>query len=276
MTQYRENDEFVRDLKEAAHHGAWQASEDKAPIPHASMLTQSRAAMLALIDQLARRGLPVLSLIAIGIVAIAGFYTLALPAPTSSLIFRLVYWLLLALGSLFFTAHRLRQFRQGLAYNGRPFRWRAHYTATLAVLSTAIGSGAILLTPAAMPPAISLTIIGAILLLGTALGLGHLAHRATALSASLPALTLVVLPLGATLPTMPSVLRDGTLTFLAGSGLLLLIVFLWARKKYASLIRDVLVAHPRQETLQVTARQKKVSTAYNPFSFRMKEKTSSH
>lgn len=293
MTHYRKNERFIRDLKEPESHASNQAfdkgdtagahSRANAPSPLAApavdtghLLAQSRAAMLALIDHLARRGLPILSLTTIGIAALAGFYALALPTLTLPLLWRLCYWLVLALGSLFFTAHRLHQFRQGFAYSGRPFRWRAHYTATLSVLSTAIGSGAILLTPTAMPPTASLTIIGGVLLLGITLSLGHLAHRATALCASLPTLALTLLPLIISAPAMPPTMRNSTLAFLISIGIFLSALSLWAVRKHTNLIKQMLTAHPRQEVLQVAARQKKTNTAYNPFSFRLKEKPSSN
>ena len=272
MTAYSSNDDFVRDLKEAAEHDR-DGLSDGASEPQKQAVSRSRAAMLYLISKLARRSVPVLSLVAVMIAVLAGFYVISLPEMTLSMAGRVVYWLGLSTGALFFTAHRLRLYRQGLAYNGRPFSWRAHYTCALAVLSTAMGAAAFLLTPQSLSPVIIVIICSVLFLLGIILGLSHLSHRVTAFAAALPCLTLAILGPVSHFASMPAALQEGTLSLLAGAAALLALAGGWANARHRTIIANALAAHPRHEMTQVTARQKKISAAYNPFSIRLKQQT---
>lgn len=274
MPLYPSNEEFVRDLKDHARHEMASIAEQD-NLENLSTkeqnLTRSRAAMLSLISRLARHSVPMLSLVAISIAVIAGFYTISTSALTLPLVGRLFYWLVLAAGALFFTAHRLRLFRQGLAYNGRPFTWRAHYTCTMAVLSTALGAAAFLLTPMSLSPIAVLMICGVLVLLSLALGLGHLSHLVTSLAACLPCLSLALTAPLAHISAMPQHIQEGALALFAGTAALLLLAIGWASAQYKLIVANALAAHPRHEMMQVSARQKKISAAYNPFSFRLQQ-----
>ncbi len=269
MANYWENENYVRDLQAAAKLDRSELPEDTTATD--ANLAGSRAAMLSLIDRLARQSVPLLSLIGVSIASIAGFYTLSLPGLSLAFVGRLSLWLVIVLACLTFTAHRLYLFRQGFAYSGHPFTWRAHYTATLSVLSSAFGSGAVLLTPASIPASIAILICGAILLTAIIFGVGHLAHRPAAVTASLPA---AVLALTAALFHILPLSRELLQQFLflwAGGVAITVACALWSSAQAAKLVAETLRNHPRNEMLQISARHKKVSAAYNPFRIKLQQ-----
>ena len=79
MADYAENDAFVRDLKNAARHDTLRLEDDEDAfrITTDTALIGSRAAMLSLIDLLARKSLPALSITGIAISVIAAVFTLS-------------------------------------------------------------------------------------------------------------------------------------------------------------------------------------------------------
>ncbi len=266
MTTYQHNQDFIQDIQKAAEYES-PFEHDEIEIAH-NRLSSSRDAMLSLINLLAQQSVPQLSIAGVGTFIIAGFYTVALPSPDADSLFRLLLWIALTIGTLIFTAHRLHLFRKGYAYNGRPFTWRAHYTSTLAVLSTTIGLGTILLTPQSMPPESILIICGSIVLISTVLGNGHLAHRSAALCVATPgiliALTVPLLRIAAFPDELHSILAIFELSSLALS----IAVLTWGNAQARRLINNALQAHPRSELSHINARHKQTSSAYNPFSIK--------
>lgn len=269
MNTYREQEEYIRNLKDAAAHAA--AGGDHVEEHPPTRLASSRAAMLALTAQLAQGGLRQLTVLGIGIASLGGFAALNAPQPVWQFYLALGAWLLIALGCLAFTAHRLRLFRRGIAYSGRPFSWRADYTASLAVLSTAFGSGAIFLTPAGMSLISAMIICAGVLAMAAVFGSGHQMHKTAALTASVPA---AVVALAAALfhlapaGIMPGARMIALWVGAAGGFCLWLMI---ANRQADRLIERALKAHPRHEMTQITARHKKASSAYNPFSIRAQQ-----
>lgn len=140
----------------------------------------SRAARLQLIDILSRwagSGLALLAGVAIfTAISVGRYYP-----------FRAAVWASLVLAALYVARRMLRNFRSGRKSTARPFRWRANYTAALAVVSAAFGAGALILLPAGAHSALAYQTLA--LLFTAALGAGviHAAHGRTALAAWLPA-----------------------------------------------------------------------------------------
>jgi hypothetical protein len=275
MANYAENDAFVRDLTDAAQYEPYGLEDDPDAIRIITdtPLKGSRAAMLALIDVLARKSLTPLSLTSILIAATGAFYMLNLPAPDISLTLRLVVWMLFCFGTLGFLTWKLSQFRSGLAYGGKPFSWRAHYTCGLGVMSFSLGTGAILLTPTGAEPQTVLIICGLVAASGITLGLGHLAHKASGLTASLPALALSFTSALFHLPESGSAMTLQYLYILGGMLTASFLFFAIARQRYRQLVRRAIEAHPRHEMPHIKARTKQASKAYNPFSIRLEGKS---
>ncbi len=269
MSNYWENENYVRDLQRAAEL-VLEANRPSVDVPHFD-LAGSRSAILALIDRLARKSLTPLSMQAILIASIAAFFILNIPAANLDALGRLFIWLLLSLGALSYTAHRLYLFRQGYAYNGKSLTWRSHYTATLSVLSTSIGVGTIMLTPHYTSFSATIVICTATLLSGICLGLGHLSHRVAALSSSLPAISLALI---APLFHLAGLSQDKSQQFwLSWVAVVALIsgITYWGNTRAQKLISEHLQDHPRHEMKQIKARTKKTSAAYNPFSIAQKK-----
>ncbi len=170
----------------------------------------SRAAQLHLIDELSRRGDVGLAILVGASAASATLFAGAQPE-------RAAVWIAL----VFFTAYasgRLRRtFRRGEKIAGRPFRWRANYTASLAALSAAVGAGAILLNARGVDAPAAPAVILAIAVAAPAAGWFHRAHRASALSISAPAILFVALAASRAIGDAPLLAASAAL--LAASGL---------------------------------------------------------
>ncbi len=268
MSKYWENENYVRDLQRAAELGLENRQDAHSST---SKLAGSRSAILALIDRLARKSVTQLSIQVILIASIAAFYVLNISTISLDALARLLTWLVVSIGALTYTAHRLYLFRQGFAYNGKSLTWRSHYTATLSVLSTAMGIGAILLTPAYASLSTTVVICMATLMAGISLGLGHLSHRVAAASSSLPAIMISLLaPLfhlsGLSIPQAQQFWFSwvGAIALIGG-------ILYWGNSRASRLISEHLQDHPRHEMIQIRARTKRTSAAYNPFSIAQKK-----
>lgn len=139
----------------------------------------SRAAELNLIDSLSRLGASSLGLLAGLAVFGATYMGRAYP-------YRAAVWAVLVFAALYLCRRYRFDYRAGKAFAGRPFRWRAHYTSALAVLSAAFGAGAFLLSPALAGPGHALETaiaLGAGLAIGSVL---HSAHLNSAAATFLP------------------------------------------------------------------------------------------
>ncbi len=163
----------VRDLQALAAEAAASAAPP-------ARKSRSRSASLHLIDLLSRWGGSGLAAIAAASIFIA--VAIARDQPL-----RAGVWALMIFAALYLCRRYRKEFRRGDKIASRPFRWRAYYTATLAVVSAAFGAGAFLLAiPAASAPArfeiLAVLIAGT--LAATAL---HSAFRLSALAAALPA-----------------------------------------------------------------------------------------
>ncbi len=112
----------------------------------------SRAARLHLIDVLSRWSGPGLALIAGVSIYLAVAAGRAFPA-------RAAAWALLMLVALWICRRLRSQFRSGRRLTSRPFRWRASFTASLAVLGVILASAPILLAPAAAPAGFTVQIL---------------------------------------------------------------------------------------------------------------------
>lgn len=142
----------------------------------------SRAALLQLIDVLSRWG-------GAGLAAMAGVAIFLSVSAGRAAPFAAALWTCLVLAALF-VARRLHQgFRRGDRIAGRPFRWRANYTAALAVVSAAMGSAIWILPAAALGRFdIALLTIAA----AAAAAMLHSAHPASAASSGGPAVLLAL------------------------------------------------------------------------------------
>lgn len=140
----------------------------------------SRAARLHLIDQLSRWGGSGLALFAGVSIFIAT--TIARPIPM-----RAAVWAALIFGALYLCRRYRAEFRRGDRIASRPFRWRAYYSSTLAVVSAAFGAGAFLLLPEGLAEAAAIQTL--VLMLAAAIGASafHAAHGPSAAAAGLPA-----------------------------------------------------------------------------------------
>ncbi len=172
----------VRDLQALAAEAAVAA-------PHpARKPARSRAASLHLIDLLSRWGGPGLAIFAAAAIFVAIVVARDLPLRSG-------VWAAMLFAALYLCRRYRKEFRAGDKIASRPFRWRAHYTSTMAVVSAAFGAGAFMLAVPA--PALSTRFeIIAVLVLGIlAASAFHAAHRLTALAAMLPASAFVIVAL---------------------------------------------------------------------------------
>ncbi|MEM6414441.1 MAG: hypothetical protein AAF720_07265 [Pseudomonadota bacterium] len=141
--------------------------------------TFSRAAELQLIDELSRNS-------ASGVGLLTGLVVFAAVMLSASDPARTAVWVML-FGLPLFVSERLRRdFRSGGASAARPFRWRSDYCATLAAISTSIGSGIILFLPTSdanvnvfINPTIMMLVCVCSLFLA---GMSHTSHRLAALA----------------------------------------------------------------------------------------------
>ncbi len=148
--------------------------------------TPSRRARLHLIDLLSRQASAGLAAIAGATAFIAAVYGAQVPAAAA-------VWVALSLAALYAAASLRRRYRAGEILAGRPFRWRAYYTAALTAVSAAFGSGAILVATAIDDPASARTVI---VLIGAALvvaAASHAAHKPSVAAAVGPGLAFVAL-----------------------------------------------------------------------------------
>ncbi|GAB4535931.1 MAG: hypothetical protein Tsb0010_15630 [Parvularculaceae bacterium] len=128
----------------------------------------SRSARLYLVHRLsqtAQGGLWALLLVAIAAAAAL------LPAHGA----RAVVWAALTLTAFAASLRLLKQYQLGAVSSGRPFQWRANYSASLVVLGAAFGSGAMLLAPADETAARLWIVYG---VLGFGATIAAIAHRA--------------------------------------------------------------------------------------------------
>ncbi|MEO0398236.1 MAG: hypothetical protein AAF224_02305 [Pseudomonadota bacterium] len=112
----------------------------------------SRAAELHLIDRLSRKSAAALGLLAGVAVFAAVLFGRTLPT-------RAAVWAIIVFAALYACQKIRRGYRTGAGGAARPFRWRADYAASLAVLSAAIGAGSVLLSPDGHPGAASAQLI---------------------------------------------------------------------------------------------------------------------
>jgi hypothetical protein len=145
----------------------------------------SRAARLELIDILSRwagAGLALFAGVAIFVAVSAGrVYP-----------FRAGAWLLLVLASLHVCRRLHRQFRSGGTSAARPFRWRANYTASLAVVSAAFGVGAIIVLPRSAPAELASGALALLIAAAIGAAAAHVAHGRAAAAASIPAAAFIL------------------------------------------------------------------------------------
>ena len=144
----------------------------------------SRAAQLHLIDALSRWS-------ATGLAIVAGVAIFISVAVARDLEARSLIWMAIVFAALAYCRTRRKDFRRGARIASHPFRWRADYTSALSVLSAAVGSGGLLLAPAA--PSLAATEIVALLTIAIlAAGLLHAAHARAAAAMILPGLAFLV------------------------------------------------------------------------------------
>jgi len=145
----------------------------------------SRAAQLHLIDVLSRWS-------GAGLGAIAGITVYLAATVGQSLPLRAAVWASVVLMALYLSRRLRKEFRTGGKLTAHPFRWRANYTSSLAVLSAAFGAGAYLLTPVigtGHDPAL----IYFLLLIATIFAAGfHSAHAFSAAAVAGPAIAFII------------------------------------------------------------------------------------
>ncbi len=144
----------------------------------------SRAARLHLVDQLSRWGGSGLAMVA-G-VAIFLMIVVARETPVRSAL-----WAAILFAALYLCRRYRKEFRRGDRIASRPFRWRAYYTSTIAVVSAAFGAGAFLLVPKGLTGFGAMETMSLMLLTTGVAAALHAAHRPTAMAAALPALAAI-------------------------------------------------------------------------------------
>lgn len=204
----------VRDLQALAAEAA--AGETAAP---ARRPARSRAASLHLIDLLSRWGGPGLAIFAAAAIFIAIVVARDLPL-------RAGVWAAMLFAALYLCRRFRKEYRAGDKLASRPFRWRAHYTSSMAVVSAAFGAGALMVAVPAAAVTTRLEIIALLVLGVLAASAFHAAHRLTALAAMLPASAFVIVALlridGLSLVTLSvlTVLASGTGALWAASAVI--------------------------------------------------------
>lgn len=162
----------------------------------------SRAARLHLIDIISRWG-------GSGLALIAGIAIFVAISAGDAYPLRAAVWLVLVLCALYISRRLRREFRVGERSAARPFRWRANYTSSLAVLSAAFGAGAVIVVPHAASAQFAFESFALILAAAIGAGVLHAGHLATAAAALLPAAAFV---------TIGAYRTGGTLSGLAAFG----------------------------------------------------------
>lgn len=140
----------------------------------------SRAARLHLIDQLSRWG-------GSGLALLAGASIFIMLVPARDMPIRAAVWASIIFASLYLCRRYRKEFRRGDKIASHPFRWRAYYVSTLAVVSAAFGAGAFLLLPDSVAPVAALQTLALMTAAIVGAAAFHAAHRASAAAASLPA-----------------------------------------------------------------------------------------
>lgn len=163
----------VEELQRAAEAALAEAA------PAAPKGRISRAAQLHLIDQLSRWGGSGLALIAGTSIFIALVIARDLP-------FRSAVWALMLMSALYLCRRYRKEFRRGDRIASHPFRWRAYYASTLAVVSVAFGAGAFLLLPEGVDPDAAMRTLALMLVGASGCAAFHASHRASAAAAGLP------------------------------------------------------------------------------------------
>lgn len=141
----------------------------------------SRAAHLHLIDQLSRWG-------GSGLALFAGVSIFIAIVPAREMPIRTAVWASLILVALYMCRRYRKDFRRGDRIAARPFRWRAYYAATLAVVSTAFGAGAFLIAPDTVSPVAARETMTLIAIAAAGAAAFNAAHPASAIAAGAPAL----------------------------------------------------------------------------------------
>lgn len=165
----------LQSMAQAAQHGPQRA-------PQRPKL--SRAAQLHLIDALSRWS-------ATGLAIVAGVAIFISVAIARDLALRSLIWMGLVFAALVYCRTRRKDFRRGARIASRPFRWRAEYTSALSVLSAAVGSGGVLLAPAA-PNFAAIEILALLMIAILASGILHAAHARAAAAMILPGFAFLV------------------------------------------------------------------------------------
>lgn len=144
----------------------------------------SRAAELHLIDMLSRFAVSGLALIAGASIFLA--VAVARDAPLRGAV-----WGVMIVVALYASRRLLKEFRGGERIASHPFRWRAWYASSLAVVGAGFGAGAILLT--ASPLVDAAAVIWIVTVAAAAAAGVHAAHRNSAAAILAPALCLTLI-----------------------------------------------------------------------------------
>jgi hypothetical protein len=144
----------------------------------------SRAAQLHLIDQLSRWG-------GSGLAMFAGASIFIAIVPARDMPVRMSVWAALIFASLYLCRRYRKEFRRGDRIASRPFRWRAYYASTLAVVSAAFGAGAFLIHSEGAGERAAAEMFGVMAITALAAAAFHAPHRASAAAAGIPALSAI-------------------------------------------------------------------------------------
>ncbi|OFW99551.1 MAG: hypothetical protein A3E78_00130 [Alphaproteobacteria bacterium RIFCSPHIGHO2_12_FULL_63_12] len=155
------------------------ATASMAPPPRGKVAL-SRSARLHLIDQLSRWG-------GSGLALLAGASIFIAMVPARDMPIRASVWAVMIFASLYLCRRYRKEFRRGDKIASRPFRWRAYYVSTLAVVSAAFGAGAFLLLPDSVPPVAAMQTLALMTAAIVGAAAFHAAHRMSAVAAGLPA-----------------------------------------------------------------------------------------
>lgn len=151
-----------------------------APPARAGAVPLSRSARLHLIDQLSRWG-------GSGLALFAGVSIFIALIPARDMPIRTAVWASMIFAALYLCRRYRKEFRRGDKIASHPFRWRAYYVSTLAVVSAAFGAGAFLLLPDSVAPAAAMQTLALMTVAAVGAAAFNAAHRASAASAGLPA-----------------------------------------------------------------------------------------
>lgn len=265
-----ENEQFVHQLRAAAILETGR-EQDAAVVERATSekLSGSRAALLYINDRLARNSFNVLAAVAIAVLSVTGFILLS-PGGTAPLLPRLPVWLLVTGTSFAWAASLAIRYRQGTAFQIRPFSWQQAWTCQLAVLGTAFGSGIIMLTPPGLSADFSLVLSAVFVLTGTILALILSPFRVAAFSFTAPVFLAVIGDHLASLASAPGSalplhLAVTVAIALTGGCISALVLTRSQAAESAALAK-----RPRHVMQQISARNKPRRQGYNPYAMRRK------